>query len=523
MYALRLLLCIAVTAPVPVPARKRRAPRGRKPAAGHPSPPAIRAHVTMCSGLLPRNDTFHSRGTSRASFGAGLPNREFLIETSPAATGQQAVVQCIVVKKNDDAGPPTVLPATVRARNGTFFGRFVARENGTFFPHCILLYDHLERFGDGTGVDFRPQTERKPETLAPLATTPATVVVATAPSLADLKRCDARGTTFGDGRWLPRAHADAEIVGTVPVRFEWYWVPYNCRLVVAPHVDIAKCPALGNMVFVGDSVQSMIFNAVAKHLGLSKAPRDKTAEHAAEARGVYDLWTIAGKGVRMVMRGTKLPVRAGATAYGSYGVTDEDDYLPGCGGQPLAFVNWGLHDLECGQPCRLGYRPAATVAAYARGVLGFAQAALARRGNATNALVVRTLLPKFGELGCCENQPVAKCFSAWRWKHVDFKAGRAAGGTPETCPHAARSANSANRLTVDRAAVYSARLLRDFVARHPRSLRVLDAYPVILSSPTSWLGMRDTTHPAEGSVESDVITTMFLNLACQPNWPPTAS
>ena len=42
-----------------------------------------------------------------------------------------------------------------------------------------MLYDHLERVGNGTGLDFRPRTKiRKPETLAPLSTTPDLAVAA---------------------------------------------------------------------------------------------------------------------------------------------------------------------------------------------------------------------------------------------------------------------------------------------------------------------------------------------------------
>ena len=70
-------------------------------------------------------------------------------------------------------------------------------------------------------------------------------------------------------------------------------------------------------------------------------------------------------------------------------------------------------------------------------------------------------------------------------------------------------------MTIDRAAAETSRRLATFLDRHSDSVRILDAYPIIASSPTSWTGMRDTIHPIEGSPESHVLMMLFLNLACQ--------
>ena len=435
----------------------------------------------------------------------------------------ETVISCIVVKRND-AGPPNVLPATVeRLDNGTHVGRFVARENGTFFPQCVLLYTNLRQFGAGSGSDFRPKVKiNKPETLQPLGTTPAAVTVFNAPSVAvPRRRCDAPGATFGDGRWLPRAQADLEILGPpLPEEFKFYWVPYDCRLVLTPPEEAAQtCPALRDVLFVGDSITGMIFNAVANHLGLAQTSRNKTLEHEMEAAGLINSGDFSSENFHIYKRSGRVPVPPDATAFGLYGVTAEDDYLPGCDGSPLAFVNWGLHDLDCGQPCRMGAISPATPAEYAAGVVAFANAAVDRLGPASSSLIFRTLLPKFGENSCCQGKNSEACFNNWRWRHVDFKIGSAAKLKKlQHCPYNKLNPAAYSRvcrLTVDRAAADSARLLNDFVQNSTYAPRVLDAYPVIASSPTSWSGMHDTTHPAEGSVELHVLMTMFLNLACQ--------
>ena len=284
----------------------------------------------------------------------------------------------------------------------------------------VLIYDHLEQAGTGAGLEFVPQRS-VPERLLPLPTMPATMNV-TVPHPGLVPRCDVAGGTLGSGRWVPRELADAEVVGAqLPRQFSHYWVPYGCRLVHISSPSADRCPALKDVIYVGDSVQGTIFSEVARHIGLSTKVRDKDFEHRAEATDARTASALSGvtlkehigRGFRMALESPRpLP---NSTPFGAYGVSS--DHLPGCAGVPLVFANWGLHDLECGQACRLGNRGAVSAAAYVDGVLAYAAAAHELRGPASRGVVIRTLLPKFGELGCCRDHPKT-CFDNWRWRRL---------------------------------------------------------------------------------------------------------
>ena len=117
-------LLVAAAPPRRRPAQPNKGPNRRK---GPPKAPTRSKVRGRCAGARPPDPAPAAAATTAPTF--------LVISTLPV-TGINAVVSCIVLKENI-GGRPSVLPAIIQSHdNGSFTGRFAARENGTFFPYC---------------------------------------------------------------------------------------------------------------------------------------------------------------------------------------------------------------------------------------------------------------------------------------------------------------------------------------------------------------------------------------------------
>jgi len=172
-------------------------------------------------------------------------------------------------------------------------------------------------------------------------------------------------------------------------------------------------------------VTSVLFSQLLNTVGHSEHTRDKAAEHEAEKHRVTKVestyaWQDATK--TLSWRLEAVGVDPSAINFGSI---INSNYLNAPrpywqGAMPtLSNVNWGRHDLECGQPCSRGRVTVKNASRYAADVGALASEVIATH----QPLVFRTLIPSFHEMLCGKQ--------SWRWRGVDFQLGTATNAKPQ--------------------------------------------------------------------------------------------
>jgi len=424
-----------------------------------------------------------------------------------AGVANEAHIQCLATIVGQ--GRTVFVDVTRKSITGarvTYEGTFATYEPGLFLPHCVLLHADLEKSGmDNSLLDT---------TLSPL-----NVTEAAEPRLGDylLPLCGAgAGVSIGPGRWLPLAAARQEVLNgqALPSRYPFYWVPYLCRLTVytAPP---ASCPALHRLAVAGDSVTGVLFTQLLNTVGYPDYTRDKAADHAAEKlrKSCLELsghWKDAVKDLEWALESPS-PCNASATSFGSLISSnyfrDPRPYWKGA--LPTLYnVNWGRHDLECGQRCFLGHKAPKSPAEYAADVGALVSDVMASGQH----LVYRTLIPSFFESLCGMHQ-------TWRWRGVDFHRGTASRSNVIID---ARCSKVTSRFPRYEYAAYAAaqselhsHLHGSVTARPPLNVALLDGWQIVASSPSSNSAFaEDYLHPAKGSVEGHVLSELLLNIAC---------
>ena len=576
------------------------------------SGPTQDAPAPACSPSTSRRSWQPARGTSSS------PREEvksfFFHHAKLAKHGitssisEQAVVHCVAVKQvqcrdvSSSARPlsheamSAVLHADVEyLGDGDFRGTFPAFEAGTFQPYCVLQRSGTRppfMVPSARGVQLTID-ENEPLAVEPVEVSQAAVPILPSPLPACLEHSSSehsssRGSanhsrgvalgSLGPGRWLPIEGARAIIKRgeSLPSAFPFYWAPYLCQLEHFSDVrQLRSCQHhhLARTSLIGDSVTSMLFNGLLTALRVDST-RDKAAEHMKQQSKkdlfVFQQWQGGSPPVHIALETPQWPVPTGIELYGSPGATplllESGHRRPHFGGSlpTTLYANWGMHDLICGQMCRLGNRGNATAPGgvslldYAQRVRSFAQRAVHSEVPRT---IWRTTLPRFTELACqvcsatCTSHDLmgdarpGKCpancsdergmkegasVGRWRWDGVDFhgrsvlgRNGSASGARPHALPFPCRSETAYG--TIGKANARLRELLlqdeptltaaRDLNSTHhgisrASPFRVLDAYEVIASSPTSRIGMPDGAHPKECSAEGHVLSQLFLNMAC---------